>query len=42
MKVHEHKGNDVCLLLCKNGVEKFDVFKVFEPPQEAVSCHSLD
>lgn len=31
MSVHEHKGNDVCLLLCKNGVGKFGVLKVFEP-----------
>lgn len=37
----ENKGSDVCLLLCKNGVGKFDVFKVSEPPQAAVSCHTF-
>lgn len=31
----------MCLLLCKNVIEKLDVLKAFEKPQGAVSCHSL-
>lgn len=40
--MHEQKGNDVCLLLCKDIIGKLFVLKVFEQPQAAVSCHSLN
>jgi len=39
--VDENKGSDMCLLLCRKDIGRFDLLKAVEPLQPAICCHTL-